>query len=84
MDPIVFESVNYYLQSDGSYFVGNGSEASGIVDKNYKGEITIQSKIKGKEITEISTGAFKHCYYITKVIIHAKIKKINDYAFCFF
>ena len=41
MDPVVFENVNYYLQSDGNYFVGNGSITSGIVDKNYKGEIPL-------------------------------------------
>ena len=82
MGPVIFENFKYYLQPSGCYFVGNDSlgAGSGIVYKDYEGEITIQSQIDEKEIIEISRGAFQYCYYITKVIIHAKIKKINKFA----
>ena len=75
--------VRYFL-SGSFYTVGNNetSSADGITDASYTGEITIEDKINGKEVLEISQRAFESCK-IKKVTIYAKIRKINLWAFCY-
>ena len=77
------DNVKYFLQNNEFYIVGDNSstDANGITDQSYEGEITIPEKIKYKEIREIGQYSFRYCKKITKVTIFAKLTAINDYAF---
>ena len=78
-----FDHVKYYLQNNEFYIVGdNGTtDANGITDSAYEGEIIIPEKVKNKEIREIGRQAFRSCKKITKVTIFAKLTAINHNAF---
>jgi hypothetical protein len=81
MSSVTISNVVYYLNGS-SYVVGNGATNGGISDPSYSGEITIQERVNGKDVTEISKKAFNTCKAITKVFIYAKISKIGYGAFC--
>ena len=83
MSVITKNYVNYY-PIDGYFVVGDNStsNADGINDTSYSGEIVIEEKINGKEVLEISKNAFSYCI-ITKATIHAKLRSINLGAFCY-
>ena len=72
-----------YFFNQGFYAVGDNatSIADGITDTSYEGEITIQEKIEGIRVLEISQYAFNDCK-ITKATIYAKLRSINYWAFC--
>ena len=76
-------NVKYYKSGD-YYTVGDNSttNADGITDTSYSGEITIEEKIQGKDVIEISRFAFINCK-ITKITIYAKLRSINTNAFCY-
>ena len=82
MSIVTVDHVKYYPKND-YYLVGNNETtiADGINDTSFSGEITIQAKIKGKEVKEISQYAFSKCINLKKVIIHAKLICINQHAF---
>ena len=81
-----FKTVDYvkYFLSDSSYTVGDNStlNVDGINDTSYEGEIVIKEKIEGKEVVEIAQYSLAYCR-ITKVTIHAKLRSINTWAFCY-
>ena len=67
MSIVTVDHVKYYPKND-YYLVGNNGTniADGITDKLFSGEITIQAKIKGKEVKEISQHAFRKCFNLKK------------------
>ena len=75
-------NINYFLK-DGFLTVGDNSteKADGITDASYSGEVVIEEKIRGKEVLGIAQCAFDGCLYITSVIIYAKLRSINKWAF---
>ena len=78
----VINHVKYYQYGD-YYIVGNNSTSNGngIDDLKFSGEIIIEPKVNGKDVIEVGKYAFRECYYITKIIIYAKIKAINEKSF---
>lgn len=81
MSKETIDNVNYF-EKDDFYIVGdNISSQTGIASSSYAGEITIQEKVNGKSVKEISRYAFDYCQGITKVTILAKLTRINEWAF---
>ena len=79
---VVKDNVNYYY-FDEFYIVGdNSTEKSGIDDDSIE-NITIYDQINGKSVQEIGAKAFYQCQQLKRVIINAKIRSINRYAFMF-
>ena len=76
-------NVKYFLRNNEFYIVGDNSttDANGITDKSYEGEIIIPEKIKNKEIREIGQKAFYYCTKISRITIVAKLTAINSMAF---
>ena len=79
---VTIDLVNYYPVNN-YYVVGDNDtfQSDGISNKSFSGEITIQYKVKGKKVKEISKFAFNECVNLKKVTIHAKLISINDDAF---
>ena len=80
-----YETVNgikYYLIFNSYYIIGNNgsTDGNGVTSQAISGEIVIPEKVKGLDILEIGTSAFGHCHKITKIIIHAKLRSINQFG----